>query len=147
METVNNITGMYYVLGYPISQTWDGKFHNVRVKVTRPDCEVHAQPGYFNPKPFTEYSKIEKEIHLVDLALSAKPISQDPQRFAMQALPVAFPPKNIFSSPRSLRGKEVLKGQESKSRALFSMPWTKSSIASVPRWLEADRIEQSSAFL
>lgn len=94
METVNDITGMYYVLGYPISQTWDGKFHNVRVKVTRPDCEVHAQPGYFNPKPFTEYSKIEKEIHLVDLALSAKPISQDPVRFSMQALPLARGPKD-----------------------------------------------------
>jgi VWFA-related protein len=94
METVNDITGMYYVLGYPISQTWDGKFHTVRVKVTRPDCEVHAQPGYFNPKPFTEYSKIEKEIHLVDLALSDKPMSQDPARFAMQAIPIAFPPKD-----------------------------------------------------
>jgi VWFA-related protein len=93
METLNNITGMYYVLGYPISQNWDGKFHTVRVKVTRPDCEVHAQPGYFNPKPFAEYSKIEKEIHLVDLALSDKPLSQDPTRFAMQAVPIACSPK------------------------------------------------------
>ena len=94
METLNNITGIYYVLGYPIDQTWDGKFHTVRIKVNRPGCEIHAQPGYFNPKPFTEYSKIEKEIHLVDLALSGKPLSQDPTRFAMQAIPVAFPPKN-----------------------------------------------------
>jgi VWFA-related protein len=93
METLNNITGMYYVLGYPVSQAWDGKFHTVRIKVTRPDCEVHAQPGYFNPKPFAEYSKIEKEIHLVDLALSDKPLSQDPARFAMQAFPIACSPK------------------------------------------------------
>jgi VWFA-related protein len=94
METLNNITGMYYVLGYPIDQTWDGKFHTVRIKVNRPGCEIHAQPGYFNPKPFTEYSKIEKEIHLVDLALSGKPLSQDPARFVMQAIPIAFPPKD-----------------------------------------------------
>ena len=94
METLNSITGMYYVLGYPIDQTWDGKFHTVRVKVNRPGCEIHAQPGYFNPKPFTEYSKIEKEIHLVDLALSGKPLSQDPTRFTMQAIPIAFPPKD-----------------------------------------------------
>lgn len=96
METVNNITGMYYVLGYPIGQTWDGKFHSVRVKVNRPDCDVHAQPGYFNPKPFTDYSRLEKEIHLVDLALSGKPLSQDPERFVMQALPIASkPPDNV----------------------------------------------------
>jgi VWFA-related protein len=94
METVNDITGMYYVLGYPIGQTWDGKFHSVRVKVSRPGCEVHAQPGYFNPKPFAEYSKIEKEIHLVDLALSGKPLSQDPVRFIMQTFPVACTPKD-----------------------------------------------------
>lgn len=97
METVNNITGMYYVLGYPIGQIWDGKFHAIRVKVSRPGCEVHAQPGYFNPKPFAEYSKIEKEIHLVDLALAGKPLSQDPVRFTMQALPVACAPRdNLF---------------------------------------------------
>lgn len=94
LEKIDTITGAYYVLGYPIKESWDGKFHAVRVKVTRPDCEVHAQVGYFNPKPYTEYSKIEKEIHLVDLALSDKPMSQDPARFAMQAIPVAFPPKN-----------------------------------------------------
>ena len=110
METVNDITGMFYVLGYPISQTWDGKFHTVRIKVTRPDCEVHAQPGYFNPKPFAEYSKLEKEIHLVDLALSAKPLSQDPTRFAMQAIPIACSPKGnllfITEIPRGLGGIE-----------------------------------------
>lgn len=94
LEKIDTITGAYYVLGYPIKESWDGKFHTVRVKVTRPDCEVHAQVGYFNPKPFTEYSKIEKEIHLVDLALSGKPLSQDPTRFTMQAIPIAFQPKN-----------------------------------------------------
>ncbi len=89
VERIEAATGAYYVLGYPIGLTWDGKFHSVRVKVSRPGCEVHAQPGYFNPKPFIECSKLEKEIHLVDLALSGKPLSQDPARFDMQALPVA----------------------------------------------------------
>ena len=135
METVNDITGMFYVLGYPISQTWDGKFHTVRIKVTRPDCEVHAQPGYFNPKPFAEYSKLEKEIHLVDLALSAKPLSQDPTRFAMQAIPIACSPKGnllfITEIPRGLGG---IEDAELRSRALFSMPLMKLSIASVSRW-------------
>lgn len=94
METINDMTGMYYVLGYPVGETWDGRFHFVRIKVSRPGCETHAQPGYFNPKPFSEYSKLEKEIHLVDLALSGKPLSQDPMRFTMQPLPVASTPKD-----------------------------------------------------
>ncbi len=98
MEEVNSMTGTYYVLGYPVSQAWDGKYHTIRVKVTRPGCEVHAQPGYFNPKPFPEYSTLEKQIHLIDLALAQKPLSQDPVRFEMQALPAACaPPGNILS--------------------------------------------------
>ncbi len=99
METVNAVTGTYYVLGYPINQSWDGKYHTIRVRVNRPGCEVHAQPGYFNPKPFPEYSALEKQIHLVDLALAAKPLSQDPIRFEMTALPEgSAPPGNLFAA-------------------------------------------------
>lgn len=108
LEKIDTITGAYYVLGYPIKESWDGKFHSVRVKVARPDCEVHAQPGYFNPKAFAEYSKLEKEIHLVDLALSGKPLSQDPARFSMQAIPIASPPKDnllfIAEVPQEMGG-------------------------------------------
>lgn len=96
MEKVNTLTGAYYVLGYPIGETWDGKFHKIRVKVRRPGAEVNAQPGYFNPKPFSDYSDLEKKIDLVDLALADKPLSQEPVRFAMQALSgVGAPPDNF----------------------------------------------------
>jgi hypothetical protein len=56
------------------------------VKVSRPGCEVRAQAGYSDPKPFSDYSDLEKQIHLVDLALAENPLSQAPVRFAMQAL-------------------------------------------------------------
>lgn len=96
MEKVNTLTGTYYVIGYPIGETWDGKYHNIRVKVRRPGAEVNAQPGYFNPKPFSEYSELEKKIDLVDLALADKPLSQEPVRFAVRALPGAgVPPDNL----------------------------------------------------
>jgi len=94
MEKINALTGAYYVLGYPIGETWDGKFHKIRVKVRRPGAEVNAQPGYFNPKPFSDYSEFEKKIDLVDLALANKPLSQDPIRFAMHALPGAGAPSD-----------------------------------------------------
>jgi len=150
METVNDITGMYYVLGYPIDQTWDGKFHTIRVKVNRPDCEIHAQPGYFNPKPFTEYSKIEKEIHLVDLALSAKPISQDPVRFDMQALPVACkPPDNvvlIIEIPKN-RLADIEGPRVEVANLVFNALDEIVDSRRTEMALEANRIEQSSAFL
>ncbi len=149
METVNDITGMYYVLGYPIDQTWDGKFHTIRIKVNRPDCEIHAQPGYFNPKPFADYSKLEKEIHLVDLALSAKPISQDPQRFDMQALPVAGkPPDNVVlvvEIPKN-RLADIEGPRVEVANLVFNAldEIVDSRRTEMP--LEASRIEQSSAF-
>jgi VWFA-related protein len=150
METLNNITGMYYVLGYPIGQTWDGKFHTIRVKVSRPDCEVHAQPGYFNPKPFGDYSKLEKEIHLVDLALSAKPISQDPVRFDMQALPVAGkPPENVALVVEIPKDKLAdIEGPRVEVASLvFNALDEIIDRRRTDMALEADRIEQSSAFL
>ena len=92
MEKLNVLTGTYYVLGYPIGETWDGKFHRIRVRVKRPGAEVNAQPGYFNPKPFSDYSELEKKIDLVDLALSDKPLSQEPVRFAIHVSPGAGAP-------------------------------------------------------
>jgi VWFA-related protein len=72
LDQVQNLTGAFYVLGYSIGQQWDGRFHEVKVKVKREGCEVRAQTGYFNPKPFHEFSKLEKELQLFDLALNGR---------------------------------------------------------------------------
>lgn len=87
LERIQDLTACYYVLGYYIDEKWDGKYHKLKVRVDRPGCEVHAQKGYFNPKSFTDYSKLEKMLHLVDLALSEKHVFQTPVRFPMVALP------------------------------------------------------------
>jgi hypothetical protein len=86
LDQVRALTGTYYVLGYPISQAWDGAFHEIKVEVKRKGCEVRAQSGYFNPQPFREYSDLEKELHLLDLALSDNPVFQAPARGSMVAL-------------------------------------------------------------
>jgi len=93
LEKIDAITASYYVLGYPIWERWDGRYHRIKVEVSRPGCDVNAQPGYFNAKPYLKYSDLEKKIHLVDLALSDKPLSQEPVRFAMQALPWSSSPR------------------------------------------------------
>ena len=86
LAQIQAMTGTYYVLGYAINERWDGQFHDVKVAVNRKGCEVRAQAGYFNPKPFSEYTDLEKQIHLFDLALNEKAFSRLPINVPMLAL-------------------------------------------------------------
>jgi hypothetical protein len=74
-------------VGYYINEKWDGKYHDIKIKVKRKGCKVFAQKGYFNPKPFSQFSEIEKQIHLIDIALSDNPYFEEPLSFPMVALP------------------------------------------------------------
>lgn len=85
-QEIQAITGNYYILGYYIHEKWDGKFHEIKVKVKRKDCRVIAQGGYFNPKPFWEFSEFEKQLHFLDLALNDNPYSQSPLDFPLRVL-------------------------------------------------------------
>lgn len=87
LDKIQSLTATYYVLGYYIEEAWDGAYHKIKVEVKRPDCNVHAQKGYFSPKPFREYTDLERMLHLVDLALSEKSLFQTPFRFPLEALP------------------------------------------------------------
>jgi VWFA-related protein len=86
LEQVQALSGTYYVLGYPIEERWDGRFHDVRIEVKRKGCEVRTPAGYFNPKPFSEYTKLEKELHLYDLALNERAFSRLPVNVPMTSL-------------------------------------------------------------
>lgn len=90
LETVQNLTGSFYVLGYYIDEKWDGRYHKIKVKVNRPKCKVYAQGGYYNPKPFSKYSDLEKMFHLIDLALAENPVFQTPLPFPLTALPCSI---------------------------------------------------------
>jgi VWFA-related protein len=85
-DQIQNITGTYYVLGYPVNERWDGRFHEVKVEVKRKGCQVRAQAGYFDPKPYSEYSDLEKQLHLFDLALNERAFSRLPAKISMAAL-------------------------------------------------------------
>lgn len=84
LKEVASLTGSYYVLGYPMRETADGKYHTIEVEVKRKGAEIRAQSGYFGPKPFSEYSDLEKQLHLMDLALSDSPLLQTPVSFTMK---------------------------------------------------------------
>ena len=83
---VQELTGTFYVLGYYTGETSDGRYHEVKVEVRRKDCRVRAQAGYFNPKPFREFTDLEKRLHLYDLALNERSFSGLAVRFPMTAL-------------------------------------------------------------
>jgi hypothetical protein len=89
LDQVQTMTGTYYVLGYYISDQKDGSFHEIKVAVNKKGYEVRAQTGYFSAKPFGEYSDLEKELHLFDLALTERPLLQIPLRFSMAPLSYA----------------------------------------------------------
>jgi VWFA-related protein len=86
LDTVQNITGTYYVLGYSISAPKDGEFHKIKVEVRRKGCKVQTQAGYFDPKPFREYSDLEKKIQLFDLALNERSEGRTPKTLGVTAL-------------------------------------------------------------
>jgi VWFA-related protein len=86
MDEVSAVTGTYYVLAYSIPAAADGEFHKVGVEVTRKGCEVRTQPGYFNPKPFRDFTDLEKDIQLFDLALNGKSDFQTPKSLPVSAL-------------------------------------------------------------
>ncbi len=97
LEKIQDLTGCFYVLGYSIDEKWDGKYHKLKVKINRPGYEVHAQKGYFNPKPVSKYSKLERLLHLVDLALNNRSLFQDPLNFPLVSLPLSMQGKAYVS--------------------------------------------------
>ena len=90
VKDIQKITGSYYVLSYYVDDTWDGKYHQIKVEVNKPEVKVYAQKGYFNPKSFKEYTDFERLLHLVDLALSERPLLQTLLRFSMKAISMPF---------------------------------------------------------
>jgi VWFA-related protein len=86
LDQVQALTGTYYVLGYYVGERGDGRFHDIKVEVKRKDCEVRAQSGYFSPKPYREFTRLEKQLHLYDLALNERSLARLPVNFSMTAL-------------------------------------------------------------
>lgn len=98
LDYIHQQTQAYYVLGFPIRETWDARFHKVRVEVSRPGCRVLAQAGYYSPKLFKDLTSFEKALHLVDLALSPKPLYQEPLQMPLRvyATPLADKDNLLF---------------------------------------------------
>lgn len=88
VEDIQGSTSAYYVLGYAVEETYDGKFHKIKVEVKRKGLDVTTQGGYFAAKPFKDFTRFEKLMHVVDLALSETPALQVPFDLPVLALPL-----------------------------------------------------------
>ncbi|MFO7734537.1 MAG: VWA domain-containing protein [Candidatus Aminicenantes bacterium] len=90
LDRLQDLTGAYYVLGFSVTEKEDGVFHEVRVEVDRKGLEVRGAGGYFNPKPFLEFTELERKLHLFDLAMNERAFSRLPEEFPMKVLPVSL---------------------------------------------------------
>jgi VWFA-related protein len=88
VQKLQNATQTYYVLGYRLPAVNDGKFHKIKVKVKRKGCEVIGEGGYYNPKPFSQYTAFEKLIGVLDLAEGRTPYLQEGIDLRMSAYPI-----------------------------------------------------------
>lgn len=73
LEDIQNSTGNFYVLGYYVDEVWDGKYHQIKVEVNIKGARVQAQKGYYSPKAFRKFSKVEKRLHLLNLPKNLSP--------------------------------------------------------------------------
>lgn len=64
-------TGHYYVLGYtPPAAKGKGAFHKIKVEVSRPAVSISYRKGYYEDKPFTEFTSFEKDLHVAQIVNS-----------------------------------------------------------------------------
>jgi len=85
-DDIETLSGNYYVLGYYVNKQWDGKLHQINVEVNRPESKVLVQEGFNDPRPFAQWTDIEKKLQLYDLAFTDKPAAGDVLDVPMDAL-------------------------------------------------------------
>lgn len=67
LERILKLTNSYYLIGYySKAKGKEGKFHQIKVKVTRPGLIVSHRKGYYERKAYREYSPLEKQFQLAE---------------------------------------------------------------------------------
>ncbi|NIM89448.1 MAG: VWA domain-containing protein [Candidatus Aminicenantes bacterium] len=67
LENLLEVTNTYYILGYyPEDKKKEGKFRKIKIKTDRSDIKISYRKGYYEAKPYKDYSNLEKRIQLVE---------------------------------------------------------------------------------
>ncbi|MFQ6081905.1 MAG: VWA domain-containing protein, partial [Candidatus Aminicenantia bacterium] len=74
LEDILKLTNSYYLLGYsPTDKKKEGKFRKLKVKVKRPNLQVSYRKGYYEDKPYKDYSSLEKQLQLAEYVVKDIP--------------------------------------------------------------------------
>jgi VWFA-related protein len=93
LDDILQTTSKYYVIGYYAEDIdKEGKFRKIKVKVNRPDLKIITRKGYYEDKPYKDYTPFEKSIQLAEYI--TQDITQDDIQF--EALAEVFPGEQII---------------------------------------------------
>jgi VWFA-related protein len=121
LDDILQSASKYYVISYyPKEIGKKGKFRKIKVQVNRPDLKVVTRKGYYEDKPYKEYSPFEKKVRLAEYI--TQDITQNDIEF--EALVTAFPgEQTIYRVPVFLQfpGKQFLekKGKKLSKLEIF----------------------------
>jgi VWFA-related protein len=94
LDDILESTSRYYVIGYyPKEISNEGKFRKIKVKVNRPGLKVVTRKGYYEDKPYKEYSNLEKKMQLAEVVI--KDIVHNDMQFT--AFPSIFPGRETIA--------------------------------------------------
>jgi VWFA-related protein len=94
LDDILESTSKYYVIGYyPKEINNEGKFRKIKVKVDHPGLKVVTRKGYYEDKPYKEYSNLEKKMHLAEVVI--KDIIHNDIQFT--AFPSIFPGRETIA--------------------------------------------------
>jgi hypothetical protein len=70
-------TSVVYVLAFRSDRpAQDGRFHELRVKVSAKDARVAARPGYYDRRDFRKRTAFERNLAAADAIASERPVEQ-----------------------------------------------------------------------
>jgi VWFA-related protein len=134
VKDIQGSTAAYYVLGYSVDETYDGKFHKIKVALHRKGVDVTTQGGYYSAKPFKDFTRFERLMHVVDLALSDTPQIQVPYDIPIAGLPLmvkGWPQLLVFARA----SQNVLAGVlENKAEAYLLLMDEKGDVVTIKRF-------------
>jgi VWFA-related protein len=88
LEKIVERTGLVYVLAFqPKKLDKPGTFHALKIKVKTPGAKVSARSGYYEPKPYTALSPLEKVLASGDLVTGGSVHDQIPARLLAAPFP------------------------------------------------------------
>jgi VWFA-related protein len=114
LDDILQSASKYYVISYYSKEIGKkGKFRKIKVQVNRPNLKVVTRKGYYEDKPYKEYSSFEKKVRLAEYI--TQDIAQNDIKF--EALVTAFPgEQTIYRVPVFLQflGKQFLEKKDKK---------------------------------